>query len=69
MFVGSSNLNFVRTLLLLRIPQQAKIASCSGFRKCKGIPQIYPDSVYNFRNPLTVCRLANFFVGSVQKYL
>ena len=33
------NVNFVSTFNLLRIPQQANIASCSGFRNCKWIPQ------------------------------
>ena len=36
---NTCNLNFVSTLVLLRIPQQANIASCSGFRNCKKIPQ------------------------------
>ena len=31
--------NFVGTFVLLWIPQQANIASCSGFRNCKWIPQ------------------------------
>ena len=31
--------NFVGTFVFLRIPQQANIASCSGFRNCKWIPQ------------------------------
>ena len=34
------NVNFVDTFVLLRIPQQANISSCSGFRNCKWIPQI-----------------------------
>ena len=33
------NVKFVGTFVLLRIPQQANIASCSGFRNCKWIPQ------------------------------
>ena len=33
------NVNFVGTFILLRFPQQANIASCSGFRNCKWIPQ------------------------------
>ena len=33
------NVNFVGTFVLLRIPQQSNIASCSGFRNCKWIPQ------------------------------
>ena len=33
------NVNFVGTFVLLRIPQQANITSCSGFRNCKWIPQ------------------------------
>ena len=33
------NVNFVGTFILLRIPQHANIASCSGFRNCKWIPQ------------------------------
>ena len=33
------NVNFVGTFVLLRIPQQANIASCSGFRNCKWNPQ------------------------------
>ena len=33
------NVQFVGTFVLLRILQQAKIASCSGFRNCKWIPQ------------------------------
>ena len=35
----TSNVNFVGTFVLLRIPQQANIASCSGFLNCKWIPQ------------------------------
>ena len=31
--------NFVGTFILLRIPQEAIIASCSGFRNCKWMPQ------------------------------
>ena len=33
------NEKFVGTFVLLRILQQANIASCSGFRNCKWIPQ------------------------------
>ena len=33
------NANFVGIFNLLRIPQQRNIASCSGFRNCKRIPQ------------------------------
>ena len=33
------NVNFVGTFVLLRIPQQANIASCSGLGNCKWIPQ------------------------------
>ena len=33
------NVNFVGTFVLLQNPQQAKIASCSGFRNNKWIPQ------------------------------
>ena len=33
------DVSFVGTFVLLRIPQQANIASCSGFRNCVGIPQ------------------------------
>ena len=33
------NVNFVGTFILLLIPQQANIASYSGFRNCKWIPQ------------------------------
>ena len=32
---NSCNVNFVGTFILLRIPQQANLASCSGFRNCK----------------------------------
>ena len=35
----TSSVKFVGTFVLLRIPQQANIASCSGFRNCKWIPQ------------------------------
>ena len=34
---NSSNVTFVGTIVLLRIPQQANIASSSGFRNCKWI--------------------------------
>ena len=33
------NVIFIGTFVLLRVPQQANIASCSGFRNCKWIPQ------------------------------
>ena len=33
------NVIFVGTFNLLRISQQANIASCSGFRNCKWVPQ------------------------------
>ena len=36
---NTCNVNFVGTFVLLRIPQQANIASCYGFRNCKWIPQ------------------------------
>ena len=32
--------DFVGSLVLLRIPQRANIGSCSGFRKCKWIPKL-----------------------------
>ena len=53
------NVNFVGTLVLLRIPQQTNIASCSGFYNCKWIPQNVsgirkckwiPQIVSGFRN-------------------
>ena len=37
---------FFGPFILLRIPQQANIASCSGFRNCKWIP----PAVKEFRN-------------------
>ena len=55
---NSCNINFVGTLILLRIPQRANIGSCSGFRKCNWIPQIYADSAYNFWIPLTFAKYA-----------
>ena len=36
-YTNTNNVNFVGTFVLLRIPQQANIASCSGFRNCKWI--------------------------------
>ena len=33
------NVNFIGTFNLLPIPQKANIASCSGFRSCKWVPQ------------------------------
>ena len=36
---NTCNVNFVGTFVVPRIPQQANIASCSGFRNCKWIPQ------------------------------
>ena len=36
---NTCNVNFIGTFVLLRVPQQANIASCSGFRNCKWIPQ------------------------------
>ena len=52
------NFNFVGTFVLLRIPQQANIASCSGFRNWNWIPQnvsgirkckLIPQTVSGFR--------------------
>ena len=64
---NACNVNFVGTLILLWIPQRANIGGCSGFRKCKRIPQMYvdsanlrgfrlqfADSALNLRTPLTV---------------
>ena len=36
---NTCNVNFVGTFVFFRIPQQANIAGCSGFRNCKWIPQ------------------------------
>ena len=46
--IYTCNVNFVGTFVLLRIPQQANIASCSGFHLQ------FADSTYNLRIPLTV---------------
>ena len=53
--INSCNVNFVGTLILLQILQQANIRRCSGFRKFKWTPHIYADSAYNLRSPLTIC--------------
>ena len=36
---NTCNVNFVGTFVLLRIPQQANIASCSGLQNCEWTPQ------------------------------
>ena len=58
----TSNVNFVGTLILLRIPQRANKGSCSGFRKCERIPLTicrfrlqFAESAYNWLKPLTTC--------------
>ena len=52
---NNCNVNFVGPLVFLRIPQRANINSCFGFRKSKRIAQIYADSAYFLRIPLTIC--------------
>ena len=37
---NTCNVNFVGTLILSRILQRKNIGNCSGFRKCKRIPQM-----------------------------
>ena len=44
----------VGTFLVSRFPQQANIASCSGFRNCKWIPQIVSRIRKCKWNPQTV---------------
>ena len=52
---NTCNVKFVGTFVLLRIPQQANIASCSGFRNCKRIPQKV-SGIRKFKwNPRTKC--------------
>ena len=59
-----TNVNFVGTLIFLRIPERAnKIvvpdsAKLSGFRKCRGILQIYADSAYNLQILLHIAEFA-----------
>ena len=52
---NTCKVNFVGTLVLLRIPQQAIIDKCSGFRKSKLFPQMQVDSanLCGFRLQLT----------------
>ena len=71
------SLNFVGTLILLRIPQRANIGSCSGFCKCKRIPQTlvdfanlcgfrlqFADFAYNLRIKLTIFGVRSQFSES-----
>ena len=48
---NTCNVNFVGTFVVQRIPQQANVASCSGFHNCKWIPQ----NVNGIRNVLHQC--------------
>ena len=41
---NTCSVNFVGTLILLRILQRANIGCCSGFRECRRIPQMRKDS-------------------------
>ena len=52
---NTCNVHFVGTMILLRIPQRASKSSCSGFRKCKRIPQIKSGIRKSMRIPLTIC--------------
>ena len=58
---NTDNANFVGTFVLSRIPQHDNIASSSGFRNCKRIPQmevdsqIYADSACNLRILFIIC--------------
>ena len=59
---NNCNVNFLGTFVVSRFPQQASIASCSGFRNCKRIPQ----NVMGIRkckwNPQTVSGLRILFI-------
>ena len=48
-------------MILLRIPQRAKIGSCSASRKCKRIPQIKVESANCKRNPQIVSGILKNF--------
>ena len=52
---NTCKVNFVGTLVLLRIPQRANIGNCSEFRKSKRFPQMQVDStnLCGFRLQLT----------------
>ena len=52
---NSCNVNFVGTFVLLRNPQQANKASCSGFRSCKWFSQIVSEIRKYKWNPQTIC--------------
>ena len=43
------------------------MGSCSGFRNCKWIPQIYADSAYNLHIPVTICGICLQFADSTYK--
>ena len=58
------NVNFVGTLVLLRIPQRVKTANCCGFGKLKRISQFYADTAYNLLILLTICGILSQFIDS-----
>ena len=62
---NTCNVNLVSTFVFLRTPQQANVASCSGFRSYKSICGFhlhFEDSTYNLRIPLTVAESANLAI-------
>ena len=59
---NTCNVNFVRTFDVPWIPQQANIASCSGFPNCKRIPQNVSGICKCKRIPQTVSRFRILFI-------
>ena len=59
------NVNSVGLFFLWRIPQQANIASWSGFRNYKWIPQNVSGIRKCKRIPLTVMELRNLFINEL----
>ena len=63
------NVNFVGSFILLRIPQQAKIASSSAFRNCKWIPQNI-SGIRKWKRILqTVKKFRNLFITELASVL
>ena len=55
LLINTCNVIFVSTIVLTWILQRAELGSCSGFCKCKYIPQIYADSAHSLWNSLAMC--------------
>ena len=62
---NTSSVNFVGTLILLRIPQRANLGTCCSFRKCNWNTENYAYSAYNLQIPLTLCWFRSEFADSI----